>query len=524
VAGPYSISHWVAVTDPFFEPLAAMVRDGLVESVHRGAIALVDRQGRLTGGAGDPDLPLILRSAAKPFQALALVASGAVEALSITQKELAVMCGSHAGRAEHVAVVEGLLSRLGVTPDSLTCGPLTHMCSGKHTGMIALALHLGAPVEGYEGESHPVQKAIEKVIRDLLEAGPDSAGVAGRNQTGLFQREPGESLLATIDGCGVPNVRVSFREAAYLFALLAAGADASLRQIRDAMLAFPEMIAGEGRFDTTLMQAGGGRILAKAGAEGIFAVGLQSVALPGGLGEGPLGCVVKMADGAPRAIPVVVRTCLEAYGISLSAELFDNARPRTPEGVRGILHQGQAVSVLDAGRLRRPPSSPPGEAGRSGDHDPLAGDKDARLDVGRGDEKDVVRFLRMEWPSADEETFGRPLEWVAEPYALIVRRKRKVTAVLRGHFTGGVASVDELMVGRTERGTGLGSMLLARFEADAEERGARRLVLRAVKDSPAEVFYHNRGYRRECVERAHEFGFDYVRLTRELAAADPTRA
>jgi L-asparaginase II/GNAT superfamily N-acetyltransferase len=508
-----SIADWVNATDASFEPLAAIVRDGHVESVHRGVVAFCDQRGRLLGGAGDPDLPLILRSAAKPFQALAVVRSGAADALGLTQKELAIMCGSHAGRAEHVQVVQGLLSRLGVPVETLSCGPVSHTCSGKHAGMIALALHLGAPVEGYEQPSHPVQGYIAETVARLLE--DRSAKVGGESLRAVCKRGASESLLVTTDGCGVPNIRVTYREAAYLMALLAGGADEHLQRVRDAMLAFPEMIAGEGRLDTVLMQAGEGQLVAKAGAEGIFAVGLSSAFTAAGVAAGSVGCIIKIADGSPRAIPVLVRVCLEAYGVSLPSQVFTGTRSRTPESVRCLLHQGIPVAILKAVALRRTPTAQSSRGCPGGD-DSLAEHKDLRIVVGRGDEKEAIGFLRKEWPSADEETFGRPLEWIAEPLALIVRHRRKVVAVLRGHFTGGVASVDELMVGRGERNTGLGSLLLSRFEAAARERRCRRVVLRAVKGSVAELFYHNRGYCRECVERKHEFGFDYVRLTKEL--------
>ncbi len=498
-----------------YEPIGAVVRGSFVESVHRGAIAVVDQRGKVVGGAGDPEALLLLRSAAKPFQALAVIESGAAEAFSISQQELAVMCGSHAGRAEHMEVVEGLLARLGVPVETLTCGPLNHMCSGKHAGMIAIALHMGVPVEGYERVSHPVQQEIAKTVRALLSKDRrDEGELLDRAEERL--REP---ILVGTDGCGVPMLRMSLRDAAYLVALLSAGATGGLAQIRAAMLEYPALIAGEGRLDTELMKNAGGRLLAKSGAEGIMALGFPSVGLPDGGDERSFGCIMKVADGSARVIPALVGPCLEAFGVKVPGEVLAQARPRSPEGLRGIV-TGQIVSLVDPDQLRRSPACFGRKSMGLVGGGPFAGDEDLKISVGRGDEKDIVRFLRDEWPPSDEETFGRPLEWIAEPYALIVRRRRRVVAVLRGHFTGGVGSVDELMVGRGQRGAGIGSMLLKRFEAEAGARQCTRIVLRAVKDSAAESFYHDHGYRRECVEWLHEFAFDYVRLTRELRATE----
>jgi L-asparaginase len=515
MTAPLSIVRWAAAAESAYEPIAVMVRGALVESVHRGAMAVVDRRGKLVGGAGDPDVPLLLRSAAKPFQALAVIDSGTAREFSISEEELAVMCGSHAGRAEHVAVVERLLTRLGVPLETLACGPLTHMCSGKHAGMIAIALHLGVPVDGYERVSHPVQQEIARTVRALL----SGEGLAGDRAADRADSRPRESVLVGTDGCGVPMLRMSLRDATYLFALLAAGATDGLAQLRAAMLAHPTLIAGEGRLDTELMRNGSGRLLAKSGAEGIMALGFPSVRMPAGGGDNSFACIMKVADGSARVIPALVGPCLEAFGVPMPDEVLAQARPRSPESLRGSL-MGQIVSLVEAGDLRREPRIAQADGEGPSGVKPFAEDENVKVVIGRGDEKEIVRFLREEWPPSDEETFGRPLEWIAEPYALIVRRRRKVVAVLRGHFTGGVGSVDELMVGRGERGTGIGSMLLTRFEAEAETRRCARIVLRAVKDSAAETFYHDHGYRRECVEWFHEFGFDYVRLTRELRPTD----
>ena len=142
--------------------------------------------------------------------------------------------------------------------------------------------------------------------------------------------------------------------------------------------------------------------------------------------------------------------------------------------------------------------------------------KGAHVTVSRGDEKDVLRFLREQWPDVDREYFGRSVEWTADPYALVHRQDGEVTGVVRGHFIGGFASVDELMVEEGARGKGLGSLLLGRFEEEARRRRCSRIALRAVKGTRAEDFYRKRGYHRECVQYGYEFGYDYVRLVRDV--------
>ncbi|MBC7294385.1 MAG: asparaginase, partial [Thermoleophilia bacterium] len=245
--------------DAGFEPLAATLRGGQVESVYRGALAVVDTRGELVGAWGDPDLPVFLRSAAKPFQALALVESGAADAWQITAEELAVICGSHSGQPEHIAVVAGLLARLGISPEVLTCGSLAHTCSGKHAGMLALALHLGVDYEGYADPNHPVQQAIAHAISRLL-----ALRTGSRHVPALAG-----SVFAGPDGCGTPVVRVSLADAAFLYALLGVGATPGLKRVRDAMLAHPQMVGGPGRLDTEVMQRTPGLVV-KSGAEGVL--------------------------------------------------------------------------------------------------------------------------------------------------------------------------------------------------------------------------------------------------------------
>ncbi len=498
--------HSVAALDPCYEPVLAVVRGRAVESIHRGAIAVVGIDGALLGGVGDPQTGVLLRSAAKPFQAAAIVESGAAEAFSLSDEEMAVICASHAGAAEHVEVVAGLLERTGLSGASLVCGPVEHMCSGKHAGMLLLARHLGVAAEGYEREEHPVQQAVAGYFASLLDACPR-------------QTHPGAGTtrppFAGADGCGVPVIRTTMHEAAWLYASLAAGATPALARVRDAMLAHPGLVAGESRFDTRLMRAAPGRVVAKGGAEGVQGVGLLPAATASGV-----GCVIKVEDGSARPIPPVVALFLRTWELAGAAASVEGYYPLSlVDGDGAEVARMEVLTERANLRRRRVPERAGEQTDAQGDGPYLFDRKSDRVTVCRGDERDVLRFLRDEWPAVDEEYFGRPVEWSAEPYSLVFRRVKKIVAVLKGHFIGGIASVDELMVGHGSRGSGLGGLLLGRFEDEARRRRCSWIVLRAVKDTLAEDFYRRRGYHRECVEYAHEFGYDYVRLIRDVEQA-----
>jgi L-asparaginase len=497
----------VAGFDPSFEPLLAVIRGRAIESVHRGALAVVDAGGALLGAKGDPFVEVVLRSAAKPFQAAAVVASGAADAFSLASEEIAIMAASHSGSPEHVAIVTRLLERVDLPPEALVCGPVEHMCSGKHAGMLLMARHLGVPLEGYQREEHPVQRAVAAYFETLL-----SGEWVGARRGALF---------AGGDGCGVPAVCTSLYEAARLYALLAAGATPPLARVRDAMVAHPVLVAGEGRADTEMMRTAAGRVVAKGGAEGVEGIGLlpdtvtgSSVGIAGGPafgtpGGGPgVGCVIKVEDGSGRPLPALMTQFLRVWDRDEAAGKLERDYPLVVTDGSGAEVGGLEVLVEPAD-LRRPTGQTISVAG-------LGPKTEGKVTVSRGDERDILRFLREQWPAADEEYFGHPVDWSADPYSLVYRRDKKIVAVLRAHFIGGVASVDELMVGQGSRGAGLGSLLLGRFEDEARRRGCVRVILRAVKDSRAEDFYRGRGYHREYVQYGYEFGRDYVRLAYDL--------
>ncbi len=489
-----------------------------MECVHRGVIAVVDSEGRPRGGFGDPATAVPLRSAAKPFQAAAVVQSGAVDAFGVTLEELAVMAGSHAGQAQHVRAVRSLLARAEAAEDVLVCGPPVHMCSGKHAGMILLARQLGVPVDGYEQPEHPVQQYIGAFVarllaapagdRDSLSSLVEFDGAASPGSP-AHPGSPAPSLFVGIDGCGVPVLRLRAEQVAWLFARLAAGALPALARVRDAMLAHPEMVAGRSRLDTRLMCAAPGKVIAKGGAEGV-----QGLALSVGVdGAAVLGWAIKIEDGSGRPLPLLIRACLQAGGLDLPPHALEQTLPRDEWTVRSLAPAVEHL-LVDPAALG---TADPREPQSGGERPPVLLDV-GRLEMvtGHGDEKELVRFLREEWPLSDEEVFGRPTEWIADPFALILKHKRKVLGVLKGHFLGGLASIDEFIVGHEYRGQGLGAKMLARFEQEARSRGCRRVVLRSVKGGRAESFYRRYGYVTECVQLDYEFGEDFIRMSHRI--------
>jgi L-asparaginase II len=314
-------------------PTAALVevtRGTIVESRHRGHVVSVNGSGELIAYLGSPDTVTYLRSSAKPFQAIPLVASGAADRFGLTEQELAIACASHNGEPIHTAAVLSILNKIGLPPAALKCGThepfsaaetrklrergeepnvLHNNCSGKHAGMLALALHLGAPTESYDQLDSPVQVSIRNVIQQF-------SGVTA------------DALAIGIDGCGVPVFGMSVRAMALMYARMVAPPatfDDSIRtacaRIVSAMTSYPELIGGTTeRLDTEMMRAARGRVISKVGAEGVYTVGV----LPCGEWPNGMGLALKIEDGENfRARPTVVIEALRQLGVlqdeSLSA-------------------------------------------------------------------------------------------------------------------------------------------------------------------------------------------------------------
>jgi L-asparaginase II len=279
-------------------------RGQLVESTHAVAACVCTVDGAVRYARGTIDVPVYLRSAAKPFIAAAVVAAGAVERFGLEPREIAVMAASHDGESGHVDAVASILAKIGASERDLQCGvqypgttQLSHNCSGKHAGILSLARILDVPIDAYLDVDHPAERAIlamcERVFDERFDA--DRIGV---------------------DGCGIPVIALSLRRAAIGFARFATLRDLAppdrdaLAIVRDAMLAEPWYVAGTGQFDTDLMRAARGTVVAKGGAEGVHASGVLTSGL---------GVVLKTIDGARRAVPPATIALLAELG-ALDAE------------------------------------------------------------------------------------------------------------------------------------------------------------------------------------------------------------
>jgi L-asparaginase II len=316
-------------------PLAAARRDALVESVHRGRVAVCDPAGEVLDAVGDPEGYVYFRSSAKPFQALPLVLSGAADALRLSDEELAVACASHNAEARHLSAVRSILRKAGLSEDALQSGahsplhapaavrlarsgdeprPIHGNCSGKHAGMLALCVHEGWDITGYRKPDHPAQQKILGCVAEICGAQGDEILVAG-------------------DNCGVPAFALPLKNLAIGFARLASGEELSdelagaARRIRDAMRSHPFMVAGTGRFDTELMQDTD--LVAKSGAEAVFACG----------GPEGWGMAIKVSDGSARAVRPVALSALSRQGV------------RTPGGVTSELRDLHGARVGEMGTL-----------------------------------------------------------------------------------------------------------------------------------------------------------------------------
>lgn len=287
--------------------LVEITRGEMVESVHRGVVVVVNTRGNTIYSIGDPQYYTFIRSAAKPMQAIPVIERGAAQEYSFTAQELAVITASHSGEVEHQEAVKGILNKIGLVTDNLLCGTTKPIhkptankmalekvkpssihcpCSGKHAGMLSIAIHEKMSLDDYYHLEHPVQQIMLETMAEMAEMNKGDIKIG-------------------IDGCGVPVFGMPVKAMALAYANFARPEKLSEKR-REACLKLskimgenPQLIAGSGRFTTELVKQLGTKIVAKDGTEGIFCIGVP---------EKGLGVAIKIEDGGARALaPVTLR-------------------------------------------------------------------------------------------------------------------------------------------------------------------------------------------------------------------------
>jgi L-asparaginase II len=337
--------------------LVEVLRGPLVESRHRGAVAVVDADGATVLALGDVAAPVYPRSAVKPIQALPLIESGAADRFGFGDQELALACASHGGEAGHVETAQRMLARAGLDPAALECGThwptfqpaaralsragaapsaLHNNCSGKHAGFLCVACAAGVDHHGYVAASHMVQREVKAALEGL-------AGVT------LSEDRRGT------DGCAIPTYAVPLSALALALARfgtgqgLAAERARAAARLRAAMTAQPWFVAGTGRFCTEIMRLLGARVLVKTGAEGVYA---------GMLPEQGLGIAVKCDDGGRRAAEVTM-----AATIARVLTLADDERAALDRFLRPALRNWNGAEIGGLRPAEALGAPPPGRAG-----------------------------------------------------------------------------------------------------------------------------------------------------------------
>ncbi|MEM7552653.1 MAG: asparaginase [Cyanobacteria bacterium P01_A01_bin.84] len=270
-----------------------LLREGIIESRHTVEAVVSDERGRILSVAGNAETATFVRSALKPFQALAVTTTGTLEKYNLSDRDLAIITSSHNGQIEQVRQAFNVLWRADIDPLLLQCpvpsgksSPLEYNCSGKHAGMLAVCQQCDWNFNNYIERKHPVQKLILTKVAELL-------------------RMPAEEFISAHDDCGVPTYLMQIGQIARLYAQISSGSNLDMERIVRAMTHHPTMVAGDGKFDTELMRLTPGELISKSGAEGIQCIGR--------LGEN-MGLTIKVVDGAKRAKYAVAIHLLQQMG------------------------------------------------------------------------------------------------------------------------------------------------------------------------------------------------------------------
>lgn len=294
--------------------LVEMLRGDHIESVHRGAVHVVDDGGQILLSAGNVDNLVYPRSAIKIMQALPVVESGAAAALKLNDQQLSLICSSHNGEVAHTDAALSILQASGLTYHDLECGShaplyrpaadeliragksacaLHNNCSGKHSGMLAYAKHVGFDTRGYIDLQHPVQVEVAKIMAEMTEFDLATAP-CGK------------------DGCSLPTWAAPLTAWATAFAKVSRGKGLgkvrgeAAAKLRNAVMAEPFYVAGSERHCTLLMQKLSTPTFVKVGAEGVYCVSLP---------EQGIGIALKCDDGTTRGAEMMISATLKQLGV-----------------------------------------------------------------------------------------------------------------------------------------------------------------------------------------------------------------
>ncbi|KAJ5151302.1 uncharacterized protein N7482_010554 [Penicillium canariense] len=322
-------------------------RAGVVENRHGVHAAIVDASGRLLYAVGDPTRMTLVRSAAKPAQALAIVETGALQKFNLDDADLALMCASHSSEDRHIARARSILAKIESNEDDLQCGghpavsnavnlswikadftptAVYSNCSGKHAGMIAGSKALGADVQTYHLPTNLMQVRVKQVVDEICHLDENGSKWG-------------------IDGCNLPAPGFPLHCLGRMYAVFAEGASQvsfngsettprtqALGRVFHAMSQYPELVAGDDRFCTVLMRAFQGSLIGKLGAAGCYGIGIKSSDRTRELGaKGALGISVKIEDGNIDILYSAVAEILEQLQIGTPEIRHQISRFHRPE-------------------------------------------------------------------------------------------------------------------------------------------------------------------------------------------------
>lgn len=288
-------------------------RGNIIENSHIAHIAVVGSNGAIIKQFNQPSRLTLVRSAAKPAQALVALETGIVAKFGFTKADIALMCASHSSEPAQVSAVLEMLQKLGLTESALICGghaalsdtvnqqwertgfrptAACNTCSGKHVGVLAAALALAFSPADYANPNHPIQEHSRLALAKVLQLDP-------------------EQISWATDGCGLPTPAFALDRLADVYRRIALGGSEPERQVFEAMTTNPQMVGGQGRFCTNLMQAFDGELIGKFGADASYAIGIR----PGNLAPDGLGISVKVEDGNTKVLYAIVCEVLEQLQI-----------------------------------------------------------------------------------------------------------------------------------------------------------------------------------------------------------------